>query len=284
MTPPAAQLRSTEVVVDGVRSPVLHAGEPRGGEAVVFVHGNPGSSRDWQDLLPRVGEFAQAVAYDLPGFGRADKPADFDYSVPGYARHLNDLLASLGIRRAHLVLHDYGGPIGLSWAAVKPHAFASAVLINTGVLLNYQWHYLARIWRTPVLGELFQATATRAGFRLLLKHGNPRTLPREFVDRMYDDYDRGTRRAVLRLYRTAGETDRAAEGLRQALAPLDRPALVIWGRHDPYIPLAQAERQRESFPRAEVVVLDDSGHWPFADDPGRVAGLVTGFLRRVTGG
>lgn len=204
----------------------------------------------------------------------------FDYTVPGYARHLGGVLTSLGIRRAHLVVHDFGGPIALSWAAVRPEWFASAVLINSGVLLDYRWHYLARIWRAPVLGEVFQAAATRQGFRLLLNHGNPKGLPRDFVDRMYDDYDRGTRRAVLRLYRATDEPGRAAEGLRQALVTLDRPALVIWGRHDPYIPVAQAERQRETFPRAEVVVLDGSGHWPFADEPERVAELVTGFLRK----
>ena len=247
---------------------------------MVFVHGNPGSSQDWAPLLARTGELGRAVAWDLPGFGHADKPDSFDYTPDGYARHLGAALESLGIRRAHLVLHDWGGMIGLGWAAAHPEAFASVVLIDTGVLLDYRWHYLAKIWRTPVLGELFQLTSTRAGFHLLLKHGNPRGLPRAFVDRMYDDYDSGTRRAVLRLYRSADDPAAGMAALSSTLRPLDRPALVIWGRHDPYIPPAQAARQRETFPRAEVVVLDGSGHWPFADDPERVEGLVLPFLRR----
>jgi pimeloyl-ACP methyl ester carboxylesterase len=137
----------------------------------------------------------------MPGFGRADKPDDFEYTVQGYARFLAGAMDALGIRRAHLVLHDFGGPWGLSWAAANPDALASVVLVNTGVLTGYRWHYLARIWRAPVLGELFQLTATLPAFRLLLRHGNPRGLPRDFVERMYRDYDRGTKRAVLRLYR-----------------------------------------------------------------------------------
>lgn len=270
----------SEIAVAGVRSPLLQAGPPEAREAVVFVHGNPGSSRDWADLLARVGEFARAVALDFPGFGRADKPAGFDYTVQGYARHLAGALAGLGIERAHLVLHDFGGPWGLAWAAGHPEAFASAVLVNTGVLPGYRWHYLARIWRTPLLGELFQATATRAAFGLLLRHGNPRGLPREFVDGMWSSFDAGTRRAVLRLYRATDPGAGDAEGLAAALRELDRPALVVWGARDPYVGVEFAGRQREAFPSARIDVLPDSGHWPYADDPERVAGLVVPWLRQ----
>jgi pimeloyl-ACP methyl ester carboxylesterase len=271
--------RTNEVEVAGVRSPLIEAGEAAAGEAVVFVHGNPGSSQDWIDLVEKVGTFGRAVAPDMPGFGRADKPEHFDYTVGGYARHLDGILKALAIRRVHLVLHDFGGAWGLAWAATHPDEFASVTLINIGVLPNYRWHYLARVWRTPVLGELFMATSSRPAFHLLLKHGNPRGLPKAFVDRMYDDFDRGTRRAVLRLYR-ATDMPQASGALSTALRALDRPALVIWGAHDPYISVRYAALQREAFPSATVVVLDDSGHWPFADDPVGVANAVVPFLRR----
>ena len=271
-------LRAGEIRVDGVRSPLLEGGRLESDEAVVFVHGNPGSSRDWTRLATAAAEFGRVVALDMPGFGRADKPPGFEYTVRGYARHLAGALAELHIRRAHLVLHDFGGPWGLAWAAAHPHEFATATLVDTGVLSGYRWHYLARIWRTPLLGELFQATATRRGFHLLLRHGNPRGLPREFIDQMFDDYDRGTRRAVLKLYRATGDPGRMEE-MARALRPLARAALVVWGKHDPYIPVSYAERQREVFPSAKVVVLEQSGHWPFADDPDAVAQAVLPFLR-----
>ena len=270
--------RKDPVVVDGVRSPYIEAGPENATEAAVFVHGNPGSSRDWEELVAKVGTFGRAVAPDMPGFGRADKPDDFDYTVEGYARHLDGILGELGVERAHLVLHDFGGPWGLAWAAHNPEKFASLTLINIGVMPGYRWHYLARIWRTPLIGELFMATTTRLGFRLLLKHGNPRGLPKEFVDRMYDDFDRRTRRAVLKLYRATGDPGGMTGPLGAALRPLDIPALVLWGAHDPYVPVRYAERQREVFPRARVMVLEESGHWPFADDPSSVAAEVAPFL------
>lgn len=279
-----AVLRENQVSVAGVRSPVLEGGPGDSEEAVVFVHGNPGSARDWERLAAAVAKHGRVVAPTMPGFGRADKPDDFEYTVEGYARHLAGLLEALAVRRAHLVLHDFGGAWGLAWAATHPDAFASLVFINIGVPIDYRWHYLARIWRTPVLGELFMAATTRAGFHLSLKHGNPRGLPNEFVDRMYDDFDRATRRAVLRLYR-ATELAEGAGRVAARLRPLRRPTLVVWGVHDPYVPVSLAERQREVFPDAEIVLLEESGHWPFADDPEGVEAAVVPFLRgQLSGG
>jgi pimeloyl-ACP methyl ester carboxylesterase len=270
------------VVVGGVRSPYLHAGPVDANEAVVFVHGNPGPAADWRRLVARTGAFARAVAPDLPGYGGADKPDRFDYTVDGYARHLGAILETLGIRRAHLVLHDFGGPWGLMWAAEHPDRFASVTLVNCGVLPGYRWHYLARIWRTLVLGEAFMRTGTLPATRLLLRHGNPRGLPRDVVERMHQDYKNpAVAFAVLRLYRATDDVVVSSVHLQPRLRSLDRPALVVWGAQDPYLPVRYADRQRESFPRAEVVVLADSGHWPMIDDPVAVEQPVLRFLRAV---
>jgi pimeloyl-ACP methyl ester carboxylesterase len=73
-----------------------------------------------------------------------------------------------------------------------------------------------------------------------------------------------------------------AEDVHKRLQGSDRPVLAVWGRRDPYLPVAYAERQRETFPRAEVVVLDGSGHWPMLDDPAGLEAAVLPFLERVT--
>jgi pimeloyl-ACP methyl ester carboxylesterase len=98
---------------------------------------------------------------------------------------------------------------------------------------------------------------------------------------MYEDFDGGTRRAVLRLYRATRDIAGLGRRHAAALRRLDRPALVVWGKHDPYLPLSLAQRQREVFPDVRVVVLEGSGHWPFADDPAGVAQAVVPFLRRA---
>ena len=279
----SAGLDETRVTVRGVGGPVLQAGPPDAREAVVFLHGNPGSGEDWRALVAATGTFARAVAPDMPGFGRADKPRDFPYTTEGYADFLDALLGELGIDQAHLVLHDFGGPWGLEWASQNPARVRSVTLVNTGAFIRYRWHILARIWRTPVLGEVFQATATRPLFRLLTNRGQKRKLPRAFLDHMYDvNFTRPTRRAVLKLYRATPRPAEMGDRHARALHPHDIPALVVWGARDPYLGIDLARAQQEVFPRARIVILDDSGHWPFADDPDRTAQAVVPFLRDQT--
>lgn len=277
----AAQRRTRRVAVDGVTSPVTEQGPAEATEAVVFVHGNPGAMADWEDLLGRLPEGIRALAPDMPGFGAADKPADFPYTVPGYGAHLAGLLRELGVERAHLVLHDFGGPWGLNWAAEHPEAVGSITLLNTGSLIGYRWHHFALVWRTLGLGELAMATSNRAVLGRILGWENPR-LSRAHLDRIYDQLaPKATKRAVLRLYRATPPDWMAGD--RPRLRALDVPVLVCWGTDDRYLPTVQADRQRETFPQARIEKLDGLGHWAFLEDPERVAGIVVPFLREQAG-
>src|SRR5579871_528942 len=271
-----------DLAIDGINTPVADS-DPKGrAEAVVFVHGNPGPSDDWASLIPAVAAFSRVIAMDMPGYGRADRPRSFDYTVAGYARHLGRLIERLGVERAHLVMHDFGGAWGLGWAAQHPGAVASVTLVNTGILTGYRWHKFARIWQTPVIGELFQLTANAPMLHRALNADNPRPLPRSFVDRIMRYADWGHKRAVLKLYRASRNIGRDAAPIGDALARLDLPACVVWGAGDAYLPVAYAQKQRDYFPKAEVHVLDGLGHWPFIDDPDAVIGVIVPFLKRVT--
>jgi pimeloyl-ACP methyl ester carboxylesterase len=123
------------------------------------------------------------------------------------------------------------------------------------------------------------AATTKAGMRLSLRHGKPSGLAAEYFDHVYKTFDRGTQRAVLKLYRNSRNTEQAFPAAQGSIAQLDLPALVVWGGHDPYISVEFAERQRQVFPRAEIRILPGSGHWPFADDPDAVAKFALPFLR-----
>jgi pimeloyl-ACP methyl ester carboxylesterase len=274
-------MRRQVIDIQGVATPVVSDGPEADTEAVVCLHGNPGYSADWLDLMPRVAPFSRVVAPDMPGFGDAAKPESFDYSVAGYTRHLTALLTALGIRRAHLILHDFGGGWGLSWAGQNPEEMASLTLVNIGILPGYRWHWAARVWRTPFLGEAFMATTNRFGFVNMLKATNPRGLPQSFMDGMYEHFDAATRRAVLRLYRATPDIGEIAMPYADAFRSSLAPVCVVWGAKDVYLPLSYAERQREFFPAAQVTVFEDSGHWPHADNPERFAGVVVPFLRRA---
>jgi pimeloyl-ACP methyl ester carboxylesterase len=279
----APEVQRGTLLAGGTRTRLLQAGPVEASEAVVFVHGNPGSADDWERLVGAVGAIGRrAISLDLPDFGETVAPKGFEHDIYGYAGFLGEALEELGVERAHLVMHDFGGPIGLAWALAHPEAVASVIEIDTGFVPGYRWHFFARVWQTPGLGELVQAVTTRTAFRLVHKYNEPRGLPREFVDQMYDHYDRRTRRAVLKLYRATPHLSAMSELLTRVFASRNIPALVIWGEGDPYLPSSFALRQHEAFPSADVHVLPASGHWPYVDAPDTVERLLTEFLTELS--
>jgi pimeloyl-ACP methyl ester carboxylesterase len=134
-------------------------------------------------------------------------------------------------------------------------------------LPGYRWHRTARIWRTPLLGELAMGTTFRWVLKLSTRESNakPGPLPEEWIDSVLAHFDQGTQRAILRLYRSAPSDALAAAGKNlRALGGV--PSLVVWGERDPYIP-ARFAREYADVLGAELMSLPDAGHWWWLDRP-----------------
>jgi pimeloyl-ACP methyl ester carboxylesterase len=262
------------VEVDGISVFVRRA--PYEDRPVLYVHGVPTNADDWTPFLRRSGGFA----LDLPGFGRSYKPAEFPYDIHGYATFLEKFVGALGIDRLGLVVHDWGAGAGLGFAQRVPDRIERLVVIGAVPLLpGYRWHRTARVWRTPVLGELAMGATQRFMFKLFLREAISKDLiTDEFVDSIWDHFDQGTQRAILRLYRSA-PPDVLAEAGRD-LGKLTCPSLVVWGARDPYLPPQFADRYAAALGgETEVVKLDDAGHWPWFEHPeliDRIAGFSGG--------
>ena len=249
--------RSVEIA--GRRSEVagLEVFRRQSGDApILYLHGVPTASWDWEPFLACTG----GVAPDLPGFGSSAKPGDFAYSIPGYADFLEAFCADAGLDRFALVMHDWGG-VGLALAQRRPELVERIVLTGCVPLLpGYRWHRVARAWRTPVVGELAMGFSTRFAFR--------RSLPPQIADRAYDNFDHGTQRAILRLYRSAPPEVLAAHGER--LGELRCPALVMWPTRDPYIGAEFGRRYADALGGEVELEEVDAGHWPWLDRPGMI--------------
>jgi pimeloyl-ACP methyl ester carboxylesterase len=230
----------------------------RAGDApILYLHGVPTSSWDWIPFLERFG----GIAPDLPGFGRSAKPADFDYSIPGYDRFLEAFAGELELDRLTLVMHDWGG-VGLALAQRFPERIERILMFPIVPFVpGYRWHTVARGWRTPLLGELIMGFSTRWGFR--------RELPRAVADAAWEHFDHGTQRAILKLYRSASPEVLAAAGER--LGEVRAPALVIWSADDPYLPSKFAERHAAALGGETTVELVEGGHWLWHERPELVA-------------
>lgn len=254
--------------------PVFYHSAPYDGDPVLYLHGAPTSSDDWLPFLELTG----GIAPDLPGFGRSSKSGHLDYSMAGHADFLERFLDHLGIERVTIVAHDWGAAGGLVLAQRDPGRIERLVLCDAIPLLDgFEWHGHARMWRTPVIGELAMGSTTRWILARALRRASvrPEAWSKARIATVWDQFDHGTQRAILRLHRDADPSRLAAAGL--GLEELDMPALILWGERDPWLGSELAYRYGERLPQAEVEVLEAAGHWPWLDRPELVE-RVAGFL------
>jgi pimeloyl-ACP methyl ester carboxylesterase len=229
----------------------------------LYLHGVPTSSDDWPVFLRRTG----GLAPDLPGFGRSGKPGSLRYTIDEYARFIERFLEQVGVSRVSLVMHDWGA-LGLAFAQRRAQLVERLVLINAVTFLpGYRWHRTARVWRTPLLGELSMGALDRRVVKLFSREANatPGPMPDAWVDSVVAHLDQGTQRAILRLYRSSPPSVLEAAGAN--LGKLEMPALVLWGLKDPYLPARFGRAYAEALPNARLIELPDAGHWAWLDRP-----------------
>ena len=153
---------------------------------VVAVHGIPESSLAWRDVAAAVGDSARMVIPDLPGFGRSDKPADYDYSLARQSRLLEALLERVVPEAPiHLAVHDIGGPVGLMWAIRNPDRLASLLILNTTLFLElFRPPRVALIAQVPVVGpRAVAATLSReSDFKRVILRASARSIDPATLD------------------------------------------------------------------------------------------------------
>jgi pimeloyl-ACP methyl ester carboxylesterase len=259
-----AIVEEDELRIDGVR--VFFRRVPGEGTPTVYCHGNPTHSEDWLPFLRRGGA---AIAIDMPGWGRSDRPDPdrFDYSMYGLSAFLERCLDAIGVERRNLVVHDWGA-LALIGAQRRPQLVERLVVIDSVPLLpGYSWHWIAQLWRRRGVGELLNATTTRASLALLLRQarGDRGQMPPQFVDMIWDRWDAGTRAAILALYRHA-DPDRLGQA-GMDLGRLTCPSLVVWGDRDVYLPTRFGRAYADALPAAQLEIVEGAGHWPWVEDP-----------------
>ncbi len=253
----------------------IHLREWGRGRPVLLLHGNPDSSAMWEDVAGRLAASCHCFAPDLPGFGRSEIPRAYTRSLDGLARFVEELRVAAGLQPPiDFVAHDFGGPFAFAWAVRNPSAVRRMVAINTLFFSDYRWHFWARVWRTPILGETSMALMNRLIFARELRRGAGYPLSREHVERTWALMTGRMKAEVLRLYRATDPQGFAGWEDRLLALTAERPTMVIWGDRDPYIRSHYAER----FGATKVVHLPEVGHWPPIEAPEETARLIMGFF------
>jgi pimeloyl-ACP methyl ester carboxylesterase len=248
------------IEVDGM--PVFYRSAPARGLPRLFLHGAPMSSDDWLPFLERAG----GIAPDLLGFGRSGKAGHLDYSLEGHADFIEWLLDELAIDTVKLVAHGWGAGGGLVFAQRHPDRIDRLVLIDALPLLDgFAWAGVASAWRRPALGELVMGSIPRWWLKRALRRGcvSEAAWTDAQLQAVWDQFDQGTQRAMLRLHRATGPDRLAAAGAQ--LESITAPALVIWGERDPWLAPAFADVYARRLHSQGAWKLADAGHWPWRD-------------------
>jgi pimeloyl-ACP methyl ester carboxylesterase len=243
---------------------VFYRRAPVKGVEPLYLHSAPTSSDDWEELLARNG----GIAPDLPGFGRSGKPGNLDYTLASYVDFVEEFLNELGIDRVALVGHGWGAAIGLLFALRSPARVERIVIIDAVPLLEgFAWPAWVRWVRRPGIGELIMGSVNRRLLARALRGASatPEAWPDARIDAVWEQFDQGTQRAILRLLRSADEESLGILGAH--LDALEQPAWILWGEQDSWLDPALADAYARRLPHATVERVPGAGHWPLLDQP-----------------
>ncbi len=251
--------------------------EGDGDRAALLVHGYPESSFMWRGLMPALaGAGWRAIAPDLAGFG--DSPPDPPGTWEHHVELLGQLHSELDLGPVVLITHDWGVMIGLRWACDNPDAVAGLVISDGGFFADRRWHDMGQLLRTEGEGERIIAATTREALGDMLG-GVSRGITDEALDEYWKGFDGDDRRrGHLELYRS-GDFEKL-EPYEGRLAELGVPALIVWGRRDPFAAVRMAHRFHDEIPDSELAVFPEAGHFVWEDEPEGTARAVVDFLER----
>jgi haloalkane dehalogenase len=248
---------------------------PRDAEPIVCVHGNPTWSFAFRRIVSAFSKTHRVIAVDHLGCGLSDKPADWDYHLADHAENLRSLCKSLDLERITLVVHVWGGAIGMGFARREPQRIGRILAMNTAAFPSSRMPLRIRAARIKGLGPFlvrdFNAFALLAT-RMAL-HDPARLTPDARRGLLLPYATKSSRVAIQRFvedipmnasHRSWDELSATADALQQFAS---HPTALCWGEHDwCFTPAFRAEWERR-FPAARVTRCEDAGHYVFEEAP-----------------
>jgi len=257
---------------------------PRTDEAVLMLHGNPTWSFFYRDVIRELAPRVRCVVPDHVGMGLSDKPQDYPYTLATRIADIEALVASLKLRRVHLVAHDWGGAVGFGWAVKHPDLIGRIVVLNTAAFRSP--HIPARIalCKTPWLGTVLVRGFNGFAWPATWMAMNQRKLSAEEKRAYLYPYGTWADRVAVNAFVKdipLGETHPSygtLAGIEAGLQGLsEKPMKIIWGGADFCFNGQFLNRWQQLFPKAELVYLPKAGHYVLEDAKPEAEKLVGDF-------
>jgi pimeloyl-ACP methyl ester carboxylesterase len=271
----------------GARLSYLDEG-PRSDEAVLMLHGNPTWSFFYRDIVRTLAPNLRCIVPDHVGMGLSEKPQDYDYSLGSRIADVEALVVSLGLKKLHLIVHDWGGAIGLGFATRHPELIGRMVILNTAAFFSRHIPRRIALCRAGLLGKIivrgFNGFAGPASWMSTVRPLAP-DVKRGFLF-PYDSWANrvAVHRFVQDIPMSASHPTRPVLDAIEAKLPLlaDREKLILWGGRDFCFNDHFLARWREIFPRAAVHRYADAGHYVLEDAGVDATERISRFLQLNT--
>ncbi|WP_137390174.1 alpha/beta fold hydrolase [Rhodoligotrophos defluvii] len=264
------------VTVEGVEIAYEVFGE---GKPVVLVHGFPGNSYIWRNIVPTLAQTHRVHVYDLPGQGASEQREGMDVSDPMQSRVLRSLLEHWKLERPAGIFHDIGNTYGMSAYYFEGCRFDRMALISAAMMLpcvtaatKHAQKYIEAYRTMPY--ALYELIATAR-----IRSTTHRPLSEEAFEAYMKPW-RGEKGQAMWYNRVAQIADEHIARLEAALGPTDVPVRIIWGTEDTWIPVDQAARLQRYIRNADVHLVEGGGHFLMEDAPEEVTRLLVDFLQR----
>jgi haloalkane dehalogenase len=268
-------------VVNGLRMSYLDEGE---GPVVVMVHGNPSWSYLYRNLISELKSTHRCIVPDHIGCGLSDKPQDYPYRLQNHINNLEALLEHLQIQQCVLVVHDWGGAIGMGWAGLHPETVAGLVVLNTAAFASTRLPFRIAVCRWPFVGEWIVRGLNGFAWPATYMAVHDRMRPEVRAGFLYPYDSWASRVAVHRFVRDIPMHPRhpsweTLAGVEKRLELLqDKPMLICWGGEDFCFNDLFFEQWKARFPAANTHYFPHAGHYVLEDAFDEIAFLMLPFL------
>ncbi|WP_254763000.1 alpha/beta fold hydrolase [Natrinema marinum] len=264
----------------------IHYVESGTGDPILLVHGTPTWSFLYRDLITHLSRDHRVIAVDHLGFGLSDKPQGAGYTPEDHATRLTNLIDYLGVDEFTLVVHDFGGPIGLPLAIRRPETVSRLVLFNTWLwsLKNDTTVRLTNLVMRGRLARLFYCRYNGSARFLLKAAWGDETPLTDEVHRHYTNPfpTAADRTAPLVLAQELIGSTEWYESLWQQRSQItQKPTLVMWGLQDPAFDDSYLKRWEDTLSNATVHRLPNVGHFVPDEAADEVTEVVSEFLDKT---
>jgi pimeloyl-ACP methyl ester carboxylesterase len=266
----------------GVASFVRSAGE---GEPVVCLHGVPTSCFLYRKVIAELSERGlRGIAFDFPGLGLAERPADYDYTWTGLGRFAAAAVDALELDRFHLVVHDIGGPVGFELAAAARDRVRSLTVLNSPIVVDgFKRPWTMEPFARRGIGELYLLALAKPAFRrifYLQGLADRRAMTKEDIGAYVDLLKRGDGgSAFLKIMRGFERTAEKQRLYESALREVPYPVQVVWGELDPALPLAKHGEAARRIAGLDAVHRLPAKHFLQEDQAPAIADRVAAVAR-----